>query len=115
MVNMKVVKKINRAYVKEAQQGYLNGLEATLIALEAQCKAFAPVDTGLLRISIRHKIKRTQGVVYTNASYAEAQEEGTPKMEAANNGEGYFKPAADIIRNKIDRIFGKAFEMSFRR
>ncbi|MCP4393364.1 MAG: HK97 gp10 family phage protein [Alphaproteobacteria bacterium] len=120
MVEMKVTRKKLHDPIKGLLKGSASGLDAVLIALQAQVKSLAPVDTGLLRISIRWARKGFKGKVFSNLSYARPQEEGWEtkkgnKIPAANAGQGYFKPAADIIRNKLDRLYGREIRISFRR
>ncbi len=114
MVEMKVTRKKLHDPIKGLKKGSASGLDAVLIALQAQVKSLAPVDTGLLRLSIREERKGLKGRVFTNVSYAYDQEYGTSKMEAANGGHGFFGLSADIIKNKIDRLFGREVKVSFR-
>ncbi len=114
MVEMKVTRKKLHDPIKGLKKGSSDGLDAVLIALQAQVKSLAPVDTGLLRLSIREERKGLKGKVFSNVEYAAAQEYGTSKMDAANNDSGFFRPAVDIIRNKIDRLFGREIKISIR-
>ena len=112
MVKVSVTTKKRHDTKKGLSEGVQDGLEAYLRILQNQSKQLAPVDTGLLRGSIRSTLKGFIGKVFTLVEYAIYQEEGS---RAANGGRGYFKPAVDITRNRIAAIFGKAIRSGIRK
>lgn len=52
-----------------------------------------PVDTGNLRGSIDYVVGDKMVTIGSNVKYAVFQELGTIKMQAANNGVGFLRPA----------------------
>ncbi len=85
-------------------------IQDAVIKVQSTAKDLAPVDTGILKSSIRRKtFKRpgkkgspwAYGVVYTTTEYAIYQEFGTVKMRAANGGIGFMIPALDKHRKDI--------------
>jgi hypothetical protein len=111
MIGIQVKRKKIHNVQKGLEQGYRDGLTEFLTILESDVKLLAPVDKGFLRASIFKKVKRLArkivGVVGSNISYAGPQELGTSKMSAANQGKGYFRPAADKNKRRVGPIFGK--------
>ena len=65
----------------------------TALDLEAQAKAFAPVDTGTLQGSIGSDIAPIRAVVGPTVEYAPYQEFGTYKMAP----HPFMAPAADAV------------------
>ncbi len=112
MVRVRVVTREIHNPIQGIKKGSGAGLEAVLIALEGQVKTLSPVDTGLLRASIRRKRNKLKGLVFTNVSYAIYQEEGN---RAANGGSGFMKPAVDLVRVRVSAIFGRALRAWLRR
>ena len=115
MINAKVKQGIKRNTRKAVQKGCENGLKEVIELLEKKVEDYAPRDEGTLKNSIRSKIKSLTGWVSTDVDYAIFQEEGTYKMSAANHGKGFFKPAIDFIRTRINAMFGKAIRSALRR
>jgi phage gpG-like protein len=85
-------------------------MEAASLFVEGAAKKLAPVDLGLLRGSINHRvvksIGRTTGQVGTNVEYAPYQELGAPSINlpAANGGRGFLRPALDDNKATILKI-----------
>ncbi len=108
--------RVTRRQIHDPEEGVMKGtekgLDTFLTALEAQSKALSPVDTGLLRGSIKRTRRGLQGKVYTNTIYAIYQEEGN---RAANQGKGFLKPAVALLINRISTIFGSAIRSEIRR
>ena len=98
--------------VQAVKKGSEAGVEAVLIALQNQVKSLSPVDTGLLRASIRRARKKYKGSVFTRVIYAIFQEEG---IKAANGGAGFMKPSADLVRVRMSAIFGSVLRSFIRR
>lgn len=86
----------NTRHVLEAiDRAKVRGLEAIGATAERYAKEDCPVDTGRLRSSISHAvIDDSYAIIGTNVEYAPYQEMGTIKMNAANNGRGFLRPAA---------------------
>ena len=66
----------------------------------------APVDTGTLRRSLTSEVAMDEKAVYvgTNVEYAPYQEYGTYKMQAANGGKGFLKPAIEEHMDEFKHI-----------
>lgn len=69
------------------------GLEECGQTARDYASMLAPVDTGRLAGSIESVVQDNTAVIGTNVEYAEYQEFGTSRMGAANNGEGFLRPA----------------------
>ena len=78
-----------------------NALDTIGFQVENYARKNCPVDTGNLRNSITHQIIDNEDAVIigSNVFYAPYQELGTSRMQAANNGKGYLRPA---INNHLD-------------
>lgn len=87
-------------------QALMRALETIGIVAERYAKALCPVDTGRLRNSITHALDNDTMTVSigTNVEYAEAQEFGTRKRKAANDGRGFLRPAANDHVGEYRRI-----------
>lgn len=76
-------------------------IERALTVIGDNCATYAselaPKDTGTLRRSIDKKVAVSEEAVYvgTNVEYAPYQEFGTSRMNAANGGQGYLRPAVN--------------------
>jgi HK97 gp10 family phage protein len=83
-------------------------IKTCCIIVEGQAALFAPVDTGLLRKSINHRVRKVKdtfiGEVGTNVEYAPFQEFGTSKMKP----QPFLTPALTINRARIGKIIGNA-------
>ena len=77
----------------------MKGIEKACLRVEATAKENCPVDTGLLRASIDHKLDVTklEGIVGTNLEYAAAVEFGSIKKGA----QPYLYPA---LASNVDKI-----------
>jgi hypothetical protein len=114
-VQVKRIKKHN------ATKGTIEGIEKAMkefiIGVESQAKAFAPVDTGFLRASIRNrvinKIANITGVVFTKVKYA--IHNSKLGRNAANGGQGFLSPALNKMRTKVTAIFGRNVRSEIRR
>lgn len=102
--------KDNSAEVKAALENAIStALEICGAKCENYAKALAPVDTGNLRNSINHRVDGNTAIVGTETRYAVYQEMGTYKMQAANGGAGYMRPAVlehyeeyeNVIRSEL--------------
>jgi HK97 gp10 family phage protein len=82
------------------------GLEAACLFVEAEAKKNAPVDTGLLRNSITHRVNEEEeyGEVGAAAEYSVFQEFGSSKMQAANDGRGFLTPALNENKKVVQNI-----------
>lgn len=110
--------KVKRRQIHDADKGLREGLEVSVakiaIAIEGQAKLDAPVDTGILRASITRNIEGLNASVGSNVEYAIYQEEGTRYMRAANQGQGFLKPAIEKVRSKLSAIVGKNIRIGIR-
>ena len=72
----------------------------------------APVDTDRLSGSITHALGPSGRDVYvgTNVEYAIYQELGTSKMQAANDGRGYLRPAVTDNKSRIAALIRRVLE-----
>ena len=79
-------------------------IEQASIVVESQAAVLAPIDTGLLKKSISHRIIRRNtaiiGQVGTSVEYAPHQEFGTYKMKA----QPFLRPALERKRNSVKMI-----------
>lgn len=77
---------------------------------ERIASGYAPVDTGRLRASISHVVDDDAVIIGTNVEYAPYQELGTHRMQAANGGKGFLRPAItehlDEYRKILVSMFG---------
>lgn len=99
----------NRIQIEQiTEEAIERGLAQAGIQAENYTRANCPVDTGNLRNSITSavggqgvapKASEPYVVIGTNVEYAPYQELGTSKMQAANRGRGFLRPAInDHIR-----------------
>lgn len=86
--------------------------EATL-KVKRSARDLAPVDTGILKSSIQHKLypEQQSGVVYTVTEYAVYQEFGTRKMKA----QPFMIPAMNMHRAGIHQSLKKYLREQVRR
>lgn len=77
------------------------GLQVTNYA-----RANAPVDTGRLKNSITFETLKNEDavVIGSNVEYAPYQELSTSKMQAANGGRGFLRPAINDHMDEYKRI-----------
>lgn len=88
------VKEDKRAEVKAAiDSAIAKGLEICGQKARDYASMGAPVDTGRLAGSIESVVSEHEVVIGTNVEYAAYQEFGTSRFIAANDGEGYLRPA----------------------
>ena len=87
-------------------------IEATR-KVQRTAKDLAPVDTGVLKGSIRTKKypKEQSGVVYTTVEYAPYQEFGTSRMSA----QPFMIPAMNINRAGINQSMKKYLKEQLRK
>lgn len=78
------------------------------LVVQSKAKELVPVDTGLLRQSISHRVVdengQPVGYVGTSVEYAEAIEYGHSKKAP----QGFLGPALDQSRTRIESIISKA-------
>ena len=83
------------------------GVEEASLLVEGQAASLSPVDTGLLRKSITHRVIDRKGFpvgqVGTNVEYAPFQEFGTSKMAA----QPFLMPALNKSRSSIREIIAR--------
>lgn len=135
---------VKRVSKHDVSRGVLTGtikaVEEVAIAIEGQATINAPKDTGILKASITRKVNGLTAAIGTNLIYAMIQEFGgtiraktgkylrfknrktgrwvtteSVKIPAANNGQGYMRPAAETVRRKITAIAGKYIRIGIRR
>ena len=82
-----------------ADVGFRGVIECGL-AIEAQAKDLAPVDTGRLRDSINTAIGSEEVIVGTNVEYAPYVEYGTYSTSARP----FLRPAIDLVSGRAVRI-----------
>lgn len=91
----------SKVVVASMKQAVQLALEAIGLEAETDVMMKAPKDTGRLAASITHRVQGDKSVaIGTNVEYAIYQEFGTSKMDAANGGSGYLRPA---INNNLDK------------
>lgn len=82
-------------------------LEETGILVEGRAATLAPVDTGLLRKSITHRVIERKGYpvaqVGTNVEYAPFQELGTSKMAP----QPFLMPALNQSRMGVNEVIAR--------
>jgi HK97 gp10 family phage protein len=83
------------------------GLEEASLLVEGRAASLAPVDTGLLKKSITHRVIDRKGYpvgqVGTNVEYAPFQEFGTSKMAP----QPFLMPALNQSRASIQEIIAR--------
>lgn len=95
----------------EVEQRLDNAIERALMAIGANAENYvrnnAPKDTGRLQNSITNRIDTRDNSVTigTNVEYAPYQELGTSKMQAANGGKGFMRPAIQDHLAEFKNIF----------
>lgn len=83
------------------------GLEQCGQTARDYASMLAPVDTGRLAGSIESVVVDKTATIGTNVEYAEYQEFGTSRMQAANNGEGFLRPAVSRHIDEYKNILEK--------
>jgi HK97 gp10 family phage protein len=88
-------------YSNETQDDIKRTVFTSAINVKADAKTRAPVDTGNLRASIRHKMSgdSLSAMVYTNVYYAPDVEFGTSKQRA----QPYLIPALENEMPRFER------------
>lgn len=107
--------KIAEDHTKEVKQALdaaiARGLEQCGQKARDYASMLAPVDTGRLAGSIESVVQENTAVIGTNVEYAEYQEFGTSRMGAANNGEGFLRPAVsrhiEEYKNILERTLSE--------
>lgn len=84
-------------------------LEDIGLKAERYARNLSPRDTGRLQNSITHAVVSGEKAVYigTNVEYAPYQELGTSRMDAANGGRGFLRPAAQDHASEYRSILEK--------
>lgn len=108
MLNVEITRKgsIDPLAVERAVKKWLPAAGA---AVEGQAKLYAPVDTGLLRGSINHRVEGDTAIVGTNVEYAPYQEYGTRRFRPGV-GQPFMRPAIDVLRKKLVALLGKYYD-----
>lgn len=87
-------------------------LEEASIIVESKAAQLAPVDTGLLRKSINHRIIERRGYpvgqVGTNVEYAAFQEFGTSKMAA----QPFMLPALNSSKASVREVIARRLKQA---
>lgn len=106
--------------IEDNTDDFINGLPIAIaralekigITAEGYAKKLAPVDTGRLRNSITHAVMDGEKAVYigTNVEYAEYQELGTSRRDAANGDRGFLRPAAADHADQYRQILESELE-----
>lgn len=103
----KLSDKLNHAS-DDAKKEIKNALLLSALAIERDAKINCPVDTGLLRNSITHKVEEDSDKITattgTNTEYAPYVEYGTSKMPA----QPYLRPAYEKNKDAITRMIKQA-------
>ena len=103
--------KIIENHRAEVERRLDEAVERALTAIGANAENYvrdnAPKDTGRLQNSITSRIDMSDNSVTigTNVEYAPYQELGTSKMEAANHGKGFMRPAIQDHFDEFKKIF----------
>lgn len=103
------------AYFRECSKNIVTEMDKAILAscLVVQSRAkqtpdYVPVDTGLLRQSISHRVEdengQPVGYVGTSVEYADAVENGTSKRAPVR----FLARALDDSRSRIESIISKA-------
>ncbi len=110
------------------EPGFKSGTEKTILELcekvQAQARALAPVDKGILRNSIGYVTniakdgdleispKENEGFVGSVVEYAVYQEFGTRTMPA----QPYLRPAADVVRGEsAESVIKKQYDQNIKK
>ena len=105
----------SKELLEELRHKIPTALEEVGMAAEGYVKRLTPVGTpestgipgyqgGTLRNSITHTTDDDSAYVGTDVEYAPYQELGTSRMQAANGGEGYIRPAIQKNLSKYKAI-----------
>ena len=94
-------------------EAIMKGVEKSCLRVEATAKENCPVDTGLLRASIDHKLDPStlSGTVFTNLKYAPSVEFGSKSQgvqaflypAVAENKENIIKDISDALKEAIGK------------
>ena len=80
-------------------------VKKSTLDVEANAKAFVPVDTGFLKNAIGSEVIGTSGVVNVGAEYAIFVEYGTRFMSA----QPYLNPAVEAVRPSFNAALRQIF------
>ena len=95
-------------------------IERALTIIGDKCAEYAamlaPVDTGNLKRSLDKEVRMNEEAVYvgTNVEYATYQEFGTSRMNAANGGKGYLRPAVNSHLSEYKNIAQQELSKAFK-
>lgn len=99
-----------RANVAEVQPTAERIVAKTAHDIEATAEQIVPVETGLLKNSIRAQVSGLDAVVVADTEYAEYVELGTSRMAA----EPYMGPAFDRHEPRLEAALGQLGERILR-
>ena len=94
-----LMNRLNRISSTATTEAVMAGIEKGCLRVERDAKIKAPLDTGILRASITHKLDAgtLSGTVFTNIEYAAVQEFGGQHQDA----QPYLYPA---LASNVDKI-----------
>lgn len=110
MASVRAVRKKKTNYPKAFAEVQDKFLPMAGFIVEGQAKELAPVDSGNLRASITSRVSGEQAIVGTNVDYAPHVEYGTRFMRA----QPYMRPAIDLNRKDLIKLFQQVFREVFR-
>lgn len=107
-----LMRRLDRISSTSTADAIMSGIEKSCLRVERDAKINCPVDTGILRASITHKLDPStlSATVGTNVEYAAAQEFGTQYQGA----QAYLYPALRDNRDSIKQDIINALQGALR-
>jgi HK97 gp10 family phage protein len=101
------LEKLMSEFTNTADINMMPAIKTAARRVQNSAKSLSPVDTGILKgsIRVRNLPKLQSAIVYTNVEYAPYQEFGTVKMSP----QPFLTPALNINRVGISQAFKKYF------
>lgn len=99
-------KNSTQAVIETMKEACDMAVKETCEEIQKTAKELVPVKTGKLRDSIQIKVDKSQGTVYSDASYAEYVENGTRYMKA----KPFLRPAYNSEAEKLKKRVVKNFK-----
>ena len=107
-----LMNRLNRISSSATKEAVMAGIEKGCLRVERDAKINSPVDTGILRASITHKLDPStlSATVGSNVEYATAVELGTQYQSA----QPYLSPALRDNRDNIKQDVANALQQAIR-
>lgn len=83
------------------ERAHRKGLESVGLLISGDAQLRTPVDTGMLKGSINHRVSKDSVIIGTNVEYSEYVEYGTSRTPA----QPYLRPALYENEDKAKKIY----------